>query len=125
MNRINKINIEYQKALKYNPKNTNLYNDYAVFLHKYKKDTDSAIKYLCKAIQFEPQNIIYKSNYKKLLREKNLKNRKRYNIFLLIIAGVMVWISFNGYTNFMNILSLFLLAQIVINNQKIKIQDII
>ena len=38
MNTIEKMENEYMKALKTNPCNASLNNDYAVFLYKYKHD---------------------------------------------------------------------------------------
>lgn len=117
MNKIDKMEYEYAKAIKLNPTNAALYNDYAVFLHKYKKDVNGAIKYFNRALKFDYDNKTYKSNLYKILKSKRLKNRNRYYIFSLVIAGIMIWIGYNGYTNFMNLLSLFVLVQIVLNYQ--------
>ena len=38
MNKIERMELEYKKAIKYYPTNASIYNDYAVFLHRYKKD---------------------------------------------------------------------------------------
>ena len=117
MNRTEKIEREYAKAIAANPTNSELYNDFAVFLYKYKKDTLNAIKYLNRATKFSPDNKIYKSNIQKILKSHNKKLHRRYYIFSLVVAGIMFWIGYNGYTNFMNLLSLFVLVQIVLNYQ--------
>lgn len=117
MNRTDKMEYEYIKAIKLNPANPALYNDYAVFLHKYKRDLDGAVLYLNRAIKFDPENTIYKSNLCKILKIRKLKTRKRHYLLSLAIAAIMFWIGYNGYTNFMNLFSLFVLVQIVLNYQ--------
>ena len=117
MNRIARMEAEYINAIESNPTNSEIYNDYAVFLYRYKKDTISALKYLNRAIKFAPDNKIYKSNIQKILKSRKAKIRRRYYIFSLIVAGIMFWIGYNGYTNFMNLFSLFVLVQIVLNYQ--------
>lgn len=123
MNKIDKIDYEYKKAIKFNPFNAALYNDYAVFLEKYKHDFELSVKYLNRAIKFEPENKLYKNNLNKLIKKYNLKTQKRYTIFTLILVGIMFWIGYQGYTNFMNIFALFILAQIILSNQNKAIQN--
>ena len=118
MNKLDRIENEYLKAIHINPYNASLYNDYAIFLSKYKNDSLSAVKYLNRAIKFAPTNPIYKSNMAKLIKKYETKNNLRYTIFTLFVVGVMLWIGIEGYTNFMNIFSLFVLAQIVLYSQK-------
>ena len=117
MNKTDKMEYEYIKAIKLNPVNASLYNDYAVFLHRYKRDLDGALIYLNRAIKFDPENKIYKSNLYKILKTRKIKNRKRHYILSLAVAAVMFFIGYNGYANFMNLLSLFVLVQIVLNYQ--------
>jgi len=117
MNRIDKMENEYMKAINLNPYNASLYNDYAVFLSKYRKDNISAIKYFNRAVKFSPNNAIYKSNLNKLLKKYEAKNCIRHYVFLVFLVGVMLWIGYAGYTNFMNVFSLFVLAQVVIQSK--------
>jgi tetratricopeptide (TPR) repeat protein len=118
MNKIEKVETEYKKAIKINPTNSSLYNDYAVFLSKYRKDVDSAYKDISVALRLNPKNRILKSNINKILQQQELKSRRRHNIFLLFIVVVMLWIGYEGYTNFLNLLTLFVLAQTVLNYPK-------
>jgi tetratricopeptide (TPR) repeat protein len=108
---------EYIKAIKSNPTNASLYNDYAVFLNRYRKDDIQAIKYLNRAIKFNPNNGVYKTNLNILLKKQTQKFETRENIFILFLTSVMIWIGYMGYTNIMNIMSLFILAQLVLNNK--------
>lgn len=117
MNKTDTIKYEYIKAIRMNPVNASLYNDYAVFLHKYKKDVDGALFYLNRAIKFDPHNKVYRTNVYKILKSRKTKVQHRYYVLSLIVAAVMVWIGCNGYTNIMNLLSLFVLVQIVLNYQ--------
>ena len=117
MNRIDRLEAEYINAIESNPTNSEIYNDYAVFLYRYKNDTISALKYLNRAIKFAPNNKIYKSNIKKILKSRKTKICRRYYIFSLVVVGIMFWIGYNGYTNLMNLFSLFVLVQIVLNYQ--------
>ena len=50
--------------------------------------------------------------------EQEQKISLRHNIFMIFLVSVMVWIGINGYTNMMNLLSLFVLAQTVLTFQK-------
>ena len=118
MNKIQKMENEYKKALVCNPYNASLYNDYALFLYKYKKDTENSLKQLNRAIKFDPLNRVYKMNYLKIIRNRDLGVGKRYNFFILFVLGIMLWLGFSGYNNYMNMFSLFIVAQIVINYQK-------
>ena len=115
MNKFDKLENEYIKAIDNNPCNASLYNDYAVFLNKYKRDFYNSAKYLTRAIRLEPNNYIYKSNLNKIIKKHNNKNHIRYIIFALFILGIILWIACNGYSNFVNTISLFLLAQIVLH----------
>lgn len=124
MNRNDRIEFEYKKAIKNNPCNAALFNDYAVFIDKYRHDFDLSVKYLNRAIKFEPENNLYKSNLNKLLKKYEIKTQKRYTVFTLFLVGVMLWIGYQGYTNFMNIFALFLLAQIVLNYQNKSLQQL-
>ena len=118
MNRTDRMEYEYIKAIKSNPTNASLYNDYAVFLNRYRKDDILAIKYLNRAIKFNPNNGVYKTNLNILLKKQAQKYETRKNIFILFLISVMIWIGYMGYTNIMNIMSLFILAQLVLNNRK-------
>ena len=118
MNKTDRIENEYLKAINANPCNSSLYNDYAIFLSKYRKDNISAVKYLNRAIKFSPDNAIYKSNLNKIIKQYKAKNQVRYTIFLIFLISVMLWIGYEGYTNFMNIFSLFVLAQVVLQSKK-------
>ena len=115
MNKLEKIEKEYVKAIKSNPTNSILYNDYAVFLDKYRNDYEGAFKYLNKALKFEPQNSFYQTNLNRIIKKYEAKSNRRNGIFLIFLIGVMTWIGYNGYTNFMNLLTLFVLAQTVLN----------
>ena len=118
MKRVDKVENEFIKAINIQPCNASLYNDYAVFLSKYRKDNFTALKYLNRAIKFAPENMIYKSNFNKLIKKCESENNLKYTIFLLFIVAIMMWIGFKGYTNFMNIFSLFILAQTVLQTRK-------
>jgi len=118
MNKTDKIEYEYIKAIKLNPVNASLYNDYAVFLNKYRKDDIMAIRYLNKALKFNPDNKVYKTNLNILLKKQSRKIENRKNMFLLFLTGVIAWIGYMGYTNMMNIMSLFILAQLVLNSRR-------
>ena len=118
MNKIEKVEQEYKKAIKINPTNSSLYNDYAVFLSKYRKDLGASLKYLNLALKLNPENKIFKSNLNKIIKQQEIKVQRRHNIFLLFIIGVMLWIGYEGYTNFLNLLTLFVLAQTVLNYPK-------
>jgi tetratricopeptide (TPR) repeat protein len=118
MNKIERVEKEYKKAIKVNPTNSSLYNDYAVFLSKYRKDLESSLKYLNLALKLNPENKIFKSNLNKIIKQQEIKIQRRHNIFLLFIIGVMLWIGYEGYTNFLNLLTLFVLAQTVLNYPK-------
>ena len=124
MNRNDRIDFEYKKAIKNNPYNAVLYNDYAVFLDKYRHDFEASLKYLNRAIKFDPENRLYKYNLNKLIKKYEMKAQKRYTIFTLFLIGVMFWIGYQGYTNFMNIFALFVLAQIILSYQKSSLQNI-
>lgn len=117
MNKTEKIKYEYLKAIKMNPANAPLYNDYAVFLHKFEHDDKGALFYLNRAIKFDPDNKTYKANVVKILKSRKTKVYRRYYVLSLMVAAVMFWIGYNGYTNLMNLLSLFVLVQIVLNYQ--------
>ena len=117
MNRTDRMEYEYIKAIKSNPTNASLYNDYAVFLNRYRNDDIQAIKYLNRAIKFNPNNGVYKTNLNILLKKQTQKFETRKNIFILFLTSVMIWIGYMGYTNIMNIMSLFILAQLVLNNK--------
>jgi len=115
MNKTDKIEYEFQKAIFQNPINASLYNDYAVFLSKYRKDYCAALKNFSRAIKFDPQNKIYKSNFNKTIRLQENKINFRHNIFMIFLISVMSWIGINGYTNIMNLFSLFVIAQLVLS----------
>ncbi len=123
MNKIERVEKEYKKAIKVNPTNSSLYNDYAVFLSKYRKDLESSLKYLNLALKLNPENKIFKSNLNKIIKQQEIKIQRRHNIFLLFIIGVMLWIGYEGYTNFLNLLTLFVLAQTVLNYPKTLYND--
>ncbi len=118
MNRTDKLEYEYIKAIKTNPCNSSLYNDYGVFLEKYRNDDYSAIKYFNRAIRLAPNKQIYKSNLNKILKKLEAKSRRRHMIFVIFLACLMFWLGYNGYSNFANIVPLFLLAQIILNSQR-------
>lgn len=124
MDRTDKIGYEFQKAILQNPNNASLYNDYAVFLSTYKKNYVLALKYFNRAIKFEPDNKIYKSNFNKTIQKHEKEFLFRHNVFMFFLIGVMIWIGVNGYTNIMNLLSLFVLAQIVLIYQKNNIKKL-
>ncbi len=118
MNRLDVMEYEYRKAISTNLNNATLYNDYGVFLTKYRKDYKQALKYFNRAIKFEPENRIYKSNFNKTIRKQEQKLSLIHNVFMVFLVCIMSWIGLNGYTNIMNLLSLFVLAQIVLTYQK-------
>ncbi len=118
MNETDKIEKEFLKAIKTYTKNAELYNDYAMFLYRYKNDYITASQLLYKACRLAPENRIYRYNYNKILRNTEIKFGNYHNFLVLVILGIMCWLSFNGYHNFLNMFSLFLVAQIVINYQK-------
>ena len=118
MNKLDRVEYEYQKAIELNPNNASLYNDYAVFLNRYRKDYRAALKYLNRAIKFEPDNKIYKLNFNKTIRDCERCACRRYNLFLIFLIGVMIWIGINEYTNIMNLLSLLVLSQMILSYQK-------
>ena len=118
MNRLDVMEYEYQKAIRTNLNNATLYNDYGIFLTKYKKNYNRALKCFSKAIKLEPENNVYKSNFNKTIRRQEQKLSFRHNVFMVFLVCVMGWIGLNGYTNVMNLLSLFVLAQIVLTCQK-------
>ena len=125
MNRIDRMEYEYQRAIRTNSNNATLYNDYGVFLTKYRKDYKQALKYFNRAIKFEPENKIYKSNFNKTIHKQEQKISLIHNIFMVALAGVMSWIGLNGYTNIMNLLSLFVLSQIVLTYQKNNVKKLL
>ncbi len=118
MNKTDKIEKEFIKAIKTYPQNAELYNDYAMFLYRFKNDYITASKLLFKACRLSPENKIYRYNYNKILRNTNMKFSNYHTLLAVIIAGIMCWLSFNGYNSFLNMFTLFLVAQIVINYQK-------
>lgn len=118
MNKTLKIEKEFTKAIKLYPNSAELYNDYAMFLYRYKNDYNEATNLLKKAIRLAPENKIYKFNYNKIIRQTEIKIGNYYNLLILAIIGIMVWLSTNGYNNFLNIFSLFAVAQIIINYRK-------
>ena len=89
-----------------------------VFLEKYRNDDYSAIKYFNRAIRLAPNKQIYKSNLNKILKKLEAKSRRRHMIFVIFLACLMFWLGYNGYSNFANIVPLFLLAQIILNSQR-------
>lgn len=118
MNKIRSIENEFRKALKMYPNSAELYNDYGMFLYRYKKDCGNAAKFLIKALRINPENKLYRYNYNKIIREASTKFENYHNFLVLLIFAIMVWLGFNGYNNLMNMVSLFLLAQIIMNYQK-------
>ena len=98
--------------------NASLYNNYAVFLFKYKNDLNSSIKYFTKAIKTEPENIVYRANFARVMNEKEKNLSKIYTIFILAVVGIMLWLGYNGYTNYMNVLSLFAVIQLALQHQR-------
>lgn len=118
MNKTLKIEKEFTKAIKLYPNSAELYNDYAMFLYRYKNDYNEATNLLKKAIRLAPENKIYKFNYNKIIRQTEIKIGNYYNLLILAIVAIMVWLSTNGYNNFLNIFSLFAIAQIIINYRK-------
>lgn len=118
MNKTLKIEKEFTKAIKLYPNSAELYNDYAMFLYRYKNDYNEATNLLKKAIRLAPENKIYKFNYNKIIRQTEIKIGNYYNLLILAIVAIMVWLSTNGYNNFLNIFSLFAVAQIIINYRK-------
>jgi len=118
MNQIEKIEKEFINSIKLNPYNADLYNDYAIFLCKYKNDYTKACGLLKKAHSLNPYNKIYKYNYSKILRKSDDKFDIYHNLLIFAIVGIMTWLSINEYHNFLNMFSLFIVAQIVMNYQK-------
>ena len=118
MNKTLKIEREFTKAIKLYPNSAELYNDYAMFLYRYKNDYNKATNLLKKAIRLAPENKIYKFNYNKIIRQTEVKIGSYYNLLILAIVAIMVWLSTNGYNNFLNMFSLFAIAQIIINYRK-------
>ncbi len=118
MNRIEKMEKEFLNAIKIYPQSADLYNDYAMFLYRYKNEYNMAVRLLAKAIRLNPENRIYKYNYNKVLHNTEIKFANYHNFLVLLILGIMCWLSINGYHNFLNMFSLFLVAQIVINYQR-------
>ncbi len=118
MNKVEKLKREYLKAIKLNPANSDLLNDYAMFLYRYKNDYNNATKLLGKAIKLNPYNNMYKYNYNKIISGTNSRFDNYHNFLVLVIIGIMAWLSFNGYHNFLNMFLLFTVAQIVMNYQK-------
>ncbi len=118
MNKIQRIETEYKKALAGNQFNASLYNDYALFLYRYKRDVEASLKQLNRAIKFDPENRMYKTNYIKIVKSRGAAVKKRYNLFAIFVVSLMLWLGFSGYNNYMNMLSLFIVAQIVINYQR-------
>lgn len=119
MSMVKKIENEYKRAIKSCPENASLYNDYAVFLCKYKNNRELALKYMSKALMFNPSNKTFKSNYLKLRKRVNSqKTSRKHNVFAICVVVLMVWLGYNGYSNFMNMLSLFIVAQIVLDSRK-------
>lgn len=118
MNKTLKIEKEFTKAIKLYPNSAELYNDYAMFLYRYKNDYNEATNLLKKAIRLAPENKIYKFNYNKIIRQTEVKIGSYYNLLILAIVAIMVWLSTNGYNNFLNMFSLFAIAQIIINYKK-------
>ena len=98
--------------------NASLYNDYAVFLFKYKNDLNNSIKYLTKAIKTEPENMVYRANFARVMNEKEKNLSKIYTLFILAVVGIMLWLGYNGYTNYMNVLSLFAVIQLALHHQR-------
>ena len=98
--------------------NASLYNDYAIFLFKYKKDINNSIKYLNKAIKTEPGNKVYKANFARIMNERESSLSNIYTIFILGVVGIMLWLGYNGYTNYMNVFSLFAVIQLALHQQK-------
>lgn len=118
MNKTLKIEREFKKAITLYPSSPELYNDYAMFLYRYKNDYNEATNLLKKAIRLSPENKIYKFNYNKIIRQTEVKIGSYYNLLILAIVAIMVWLSTNGYNNFLNMFSLFAVAQIIINYRK-------
>ena len=118
MKKMDRIEYEYQRAIKENPNNAFLYNDYGIFLSKYKKEYKHALKYFNRAIKFEPSNKIYKLNFNRTLQKQEQQISLRHNIFMVFLIGEMSWIGINEYTNVMNLVSLFILAQLVLTYQR-------
>lgn len=118
MNKVERIEREFLRAIKCDLNNADLYNDYAIFLYRYKNDYNKSVALLKKAVSLNPYNRIYRDNYNKILRSTEVKFNNYHSFFVLLIAGIMVWLSFSGYHNFMNMFSLFIVAQIVMNYQK-------
>lgn len=118
MNKTLKFEREFTKAIKLYPNSAELYNDYAMFLYRYKNDYNEATNLLKKAIRLAPENKIYKFNYNKIIRQTEVKIGSYYNLLILAIVAIMVWLSTNGYNNFLNMFSLFAIAQIIINYKK-------
>lgn len=98
--------------------NASLYNDYAIFLFKYKNDLNNSIKYLGKAIKSEPKNMVYRANFARIMNEKENNLSKVYTIFILGVVGLMLWLGYNEYTNYMNILSLFAVIQLALHQKR-------
>lgn len=98
--------------------NASLYNDYAIFLFKYKNDLNNSIKYLGKAIKSEPENMVYKANFARIMNERENNLSKVYTIFILAVVGLMLWLGYNEYTNYMNILSLFAVIQLALHQKR-------
>ena len=125
MNKTLKIEREFTKAIKLYPNSAELYNDYAMFLYRYKNDYNEATNLLKKAIRLAPENKIYKFNYNKIIRQTEVKIGSYYNLLILAIVAIMVWLSTNGYNNFLNMFSLFAIAQIIINYKKNTINSVL
>lgn len=118
MNKVEKIEREFLKAIKSDLNNADLYNDYAIFLCRYRNDYDRALGFLKKALALNPYNKIYRENYSNVLRKTGTRINMYHSFLVLVIVGVMGWLSYSGYHNFLNMFSLFIVAQIVMNYQK-------
>lgn len=118
MNKVERIEREFVRALRMYPMSDELYNDYAMFLYRHKNDYNMAIKLLQKALRINPQSKIYRYNYNKIINSTKARFTNYHNFLVFLIFGIMVWLGFYGYNNLMNMASLFLLAQIIMNYQK-------
>ena len=76
-----------------------------MFLYRYKNDYNEATNLLKKAIRLAPENKIYKFNYNKIIRQTEIKIGNYDNLLILAIVAIMVWLSTNGYNNFLNMFS--------------------